>query len=426
MKIKVPHLVIKPGRGGSHRYYWQPAARLRKAGWRPVRLPDGLEAAIAEAQTWNRAVGEWRQGKPVGRAGAGDAAGAGKRAAPASAIKKLVAQNSVGQLLRDFLADCERRVEWRHQLGDDGMQPRTLKQYRSAGRVIDEWAGDQQLTFITAKRCDVLLRELAKPAEGRHEPRLHRAAGIGAVLRTMLGWAKRDGRISANPMDDVIIRTPAPRHQVWEDHHIEAALAMADAMDLPMIGTAIMLAADTGQREGDLLKLSWAKLPMENGRRTIRLRQGKTGRWISVTLTERLAARLAEMELLNRASPVPKTTVLLDGEGRPWQQEYFVRTFAAVRAATIAGDAQKAMPPQPEIAGLQYRDLRRTLVVRMGEAGCEVHEIAAVTGHKINDCLKILETYLPRTGKMAAAGIAKLEAHRARQKPKKATSEQQG
>lgn len=69
--------------------------------------------------------------------------------------------------------------------------------------------------------------------------------------------------------------------------------------------------------------------------------------------------------------------------------------------------------------GLQYRDLRRTLIVRLAEAGVDLPGIAAVSGHKIETCKKILETYLPRTGKMASAAIETLESRR-RPSPKPA------
>ena len=58
---------------------------------------------------------------------------------------------------------------------------------------------------------------------------------------------------------------------------------------------------------------------------------------------------------------------------------------------------------------LQLRDLRRTAIVRMGEAGAEVHQIAAVSGHTIHRTMQILEHYLPRTKPMASAAIHKWE-----------------
>ena len=53
-------------------------------------------------------------------------------------------------------------------------------------------------------------------------------------------------------------------------------------------------------------------------------------------------------------------------------------------------------------------------MVRMAEAGAEITDIAAVSGHTIAATVQILETYLPRTKKMAERGILAWEF----QKPK--------
>ena len=61
-----------------------------------------------------------------------------------------------------------------------------------------------------------------------------------------------------------------------------------------------------------------------------------------------------------------------------------------------------------------FLGLRRTAVVWLAEGGCTEGEIAAISGHDIETVRTILETYLPRTGKMAASAIAKLEDARRR------------
>ena len=50
-----------------------------------------------------------------------------------------------------------------------------------------------------------------------------------------------------------------------------------------------------------------------------------------------------------------------------------------------------------------------TAIVLLGEAGCTEAQIAAVSGHSIEKTRQILETYLPRTTKMAEAAIRKWE-----------------
>ncbi len=61
---------------------------------------------------------------------------------------------------------------------------------------------------------------------------------------------------------------------------------------------------------------------------------------------------------------------------------------------------------------LQIRDLRRTAVVRLAEAGCGIPEITAITGHSAKTAYEIFETYMPRTGKMASNAILKWEQNR--------------
>jgi len=39
--------------------------------------------------------------------------------------------------------------------------------------------------------------------------------------------------------------------------------------------------------------------------------------------------------------------------------------------------------PCLELAGLKYRDLRRTLIVRLAEAGVDLPGTAAISGHRI-------------------------------------------
>lgn len=402
MKIRIPHLIAR----GAY-YYWQPSSRLRSAGWQNQRLGTSLPEAMKLAEEWNRRVADWRAGRRTP-----DAKLSKKQ------LKKYAAAGTVRQMIDDFRAEHF-----------DALAPSTRKSYGWALGVIDQWAGDQSPRFITRDRCVVLLKNIARPETPAGVERLHRASGVGRVLRTLLQWAKTAGVIDHNPMNDVRIRTAPPRTAVWQDRAIEAMVDMADAMGMASIGTATLLAADTGQREGDLLKLSRTHLrtgKQEDGSMGawLRLRQGKTNVWVDVLLTERLIERLAAQAAAPAAraaaaagdggrAKIASTVILTrEADGKPYRQEYFIRDFAEVRAAAIKGSEEHGLAPCPELEGLQYRDLRRTLVVRLAEAEVDLPGIAAITGHQIEECKKILEVYLPRTTKMATAAIKRLEAHR--------------
>jgi integrase len=56
----------------------------------------------------------------------------------------------------------------------------------------------------------------------------------------------------------------------------------------------------------------------------------------------------------------------------------------------------------------QARDLRRTAMIRMAEAGATLPQIASVSGHSIESTQKILDTYLPRNRDLAEIAISRL------------------
>jgi hypothetical protein len=87
--------------------------------------------------------------------------------------------------------------------------------------------------------------------------------------------------------------------------------------------------------------------------------------------------------------------VVSETTGKPYTVDNFGRLFREI--TTAAG-----LP-----AELQYRDLRRTAVVRLAEAGCSGPEIAAITGHSLRTATQILETYLTRNTTMARNAIAR-------------------
>ena len=89
-------------------------------------------------------------------------------------------------------------------------------------------------------------------------------------------------------------------------------------------------------------------------------------------------------------------TIVGDRSGRPITRDALTHRFKMIRRRC-------------GLEHLQARDLRRTAIVLMGEAGCTEAQIAAVSGHSIEGTRQILETYLPRTAKMANRAIRKWE-----------------
>jgi integrase len=142
----------------------------------------------------------------------------------------------------------------------------------------------------------------------------------------------------------------------------------------------------TGQRQGDLLALTWFAYDGAY----IRLKQGKTGVRVVIPVAPSLKAAL---DSTKRASE----RILTTRSGRPWTPDGFRASWR--KACLSAG-----------VSGVTFHDLRGTAVLRLSLAGCTEAEIATITGHSMRDVRSILDTnYLHRDVALAESGIEKLE-----------------
>ena len=229
-----------------------------------------------------------------------------------------------------------------------------------------------------------------------------------------------------------------------------SARAAARKAERPSMALAVLLGAYLGQREGDILLLTWAQYDGT----TITLRQSKTGVLLPVPVASQLQAaldealaqlrehdgekadaRAANVVALPKAKPA-KATSAGDGPagstlGRAHGSadgsdlvlfESAVRQSPVILISESTSRAYKADHFRHEFRriakatgiGLQFLDLRRSAVVHLAEADCTIPQISAITGHQLDRTTRILETYLPRTAPMAKAAIHKLELYRKR------------
>ncbi|MHC2017713.1 tyrosine-type recombinase/integrase [Methylobacterium sp. CM6247] len=204
-----------------------------------------------------------------------------------------------------------------------------------------------------------------------------------SVLARILSWALDRGLILANPCERGGRLYRARRaDKVWQDADEAAFLAAAPRhLHLPLL-----MALWTGQRQGDLLRLTWSAYDGT----AIRLVQSKTGARIVVPVGSPLKAALDNTA---RKSPF----ILLNSDNRQWTSDGFRASW---------GKACKACG----ISGLTFHDLRGTAVSRLAQAGCTEAEIATLTGHALTDVRSIIDShYLARDPTLAQTAIRKLE-----------------
>ena len=146
----------------------------------------------------------------------------------------------------------------------------------------------------------------------------------------------------------------------------------------------MQLAIFTGQRQADILRMSWHDYENE----VIHVVQQKTGSKVWIPAHRELQAVL---QSCNRRSPI----ILTSRVGRPFQSDHFRHVW---RRATL----------EAELDGLTFHGLRHTAAERLAEAGCSDLEIAAITGHRT---AAMVRRYTRDADKkqLARSAIAKLE-----------------
>jgi integrase len=354
-RVKVRHFVEKKQKGHTL-FYWQPSKALRAAGFTTRRLAEGSNdrgEAIKQAEALNRQLDAWYGGKAV-------------------------VPNRRGTIpwLIGIYREDERYT---------GLRDSTRRNYEDYLRVLEQWserAGHPPIKTVTRKIAKDFYRSL-KQTPGQ-------AKNVMIMARVLWNVAMDDGEVDSNPFVKMRIKGCPPRHQVWTDQQISDVIAAAAAEGFMSISLAVALAANTGQREGDILRMTWSQYDGS----AITLKQSKTGVLLSVPVTAELKA---VFDATKRAAP---TMCIHEHTGRPWHPQTFAKEFR--KLATVAGVSE----------ALQYRDLRRTAVVRLAEAGCSVPEVAAISGHTIDATTKIMEVYMPRNSVMARNAITKLEEYR--------------
>ena len=203
-----------------------------------------------------------------------------------------------------------------------------------------------------------------------------------SVISAMLTWAKENGQVFTNHVAGFRRLHHADRSDmIWLPEHIHAFMAAAPIE----LQRALILALHTGQRQGDLLRLTWGNYDGS----LIALRQGKSGRRVEIPCTKALRKML---DALARDSAVILTTKT----GRPWKPRYFKAQWET--SSKAAG-----------ITGLHFHDLRGTAVTMLAEAGCTTPQIAAITGHSLKTVTTILDRYLSRTRVLAGEAVSLFE-----------------
>jgi integrase len=266
-----------------------------------------------------------------------------------------------------------------------GISPRTRRDYVKQIKRIEKAFGDFPIKALDDPRATSVFLEWR---DRLAQTSLRQADYAYSTLSRILSWAQKRRLITENPCAKGGKLYHGSRIQkVWHDEDAARFLRTAP-LNLRL---AMLLAINTGQRQGDLLRLPWSTYDGT----AIKLRQGKTGAYVTIPVTDELKAAL-------NAAPRKSPIMLTNSDGKPWSESGFQGAWG--KATMRAG-----------IRGLTFHDLRGTAVVTLARAGCNEVEIYSITGHKPGDVQAILTAhYLPRDAEVATNAIAKLNQYKAR------------
>lgn len=191
-----------------------------------------------------------------------------------------------------------------------------------------------------------------------------------AVLKALLSWGKARGRVSENRVMGIKSLYRGDRSdKTWTPENEAAFLAVArEPLKLAMI-----LAVESGQSQGDILRMTWAA---DLGDVLINKR-GKNGKPAAIPISPRLRAALD-------AAPRGKAlTILTKADGLPWEPK-----GNGFRAAWQAVDAK--------VEGRTFNDLRGTFISRRRAAGWSAEEVALCSGHPVQGEKGAMPKYVDR------------------------------
>jgi integrase len=206
--------------------------------------------------------------------------------------------------------------------------------------------GDKRIALLQRQHIITLLRSKKRFA----------ACHWLKAIRALMKYAVENGLRADNPATGVKLpNLKTDGYHSWTE--AEIAQFLAHHGPATMARLALILLLYTGQRRGDVVQM---------GRQHIRdgllhVRQQKTGIELAIPIHATLAATIAE-------APANHLTLLTTQTGKPFSAAGFGNWFR----------------DRCNEAGLRHcsaHGLRKAVGRRLAEAGCTMHEIAAITGH---------------------------------------------
>lgn len=201
------------------------------------------------------------------------------------------------------------------------------------------------------------------------------------VLKRVLGWAEERVYVTSNQATPIgRLHRADKADAIWTPDDVTAFLKAASKE----LAWAVELAAFTGLRQSDLIRLAWNHREGD----AFSYRTSKRRRYVTIPITPACEALLARIE---KRGPVILTT---ERGKRPWTADGLRSSFG--KACKDAGIKRT------------FHDLRRTAATGLVAAGLDASQVASIMGWTEADVEAMKRKYVSRAAVVSAV-LAKLE-----------------
>ena len=275
-------------------------------------------------------------------------------------------------------------VEYYHKsAGFAGLKTNTQKSYtRQLKHVcLTPVQGNVQLGNVKLK--GVSIKHLTEAYEKWLVVGKRTANYRAAVLSVVFKYAMRREITDKNPVSILARKVDNIRSIKWSRNDVKTFLDVAYSnFKWRSIGLISHMSYDWGQRIGDIRKLKWSSLDLDNKR--VNIVQSKTGTEVHLPITDTLTKMLRQQQEDFGFQEYVAPRV------RPIAQSYTHYKEKEISALVNAVKAEANLPKE-----ITARDLRRTAITEMAELGVDLAGILQVSGHKSPSSAKryLVNTY---------------------------------
>lgn len=266
-----------------------------------------------------------------------------------------------------------------------------------AGKVAAKW-GSVPLAVFNDPRMKAKIVDWQE--ENRDRPR---AADLGVdVLERILAHGVSRGELSINAAAGIasIYKGGGREEIVWTEAELVAFEQTAARIGRQAAASALRFCSVTGLRRQDLVTVTWEQVKQFAIVKKALKSSRKKRRFATVPRVPELDALLEKLAKVPRGVGVE--TVLVNGEGQPWQEDALTKDIALVRKAM--GGVYHVDEERQVRRSKHLHDARGTYATKLMEVGLADEEIADVMGWSPEQVARIRAVYVDRTAYHVALG----------------------